>query len=99
MEFSMPASLRDVRVVDDIGLFKVNETFAGVPLIVRGSASPDDELNVNGGSVAIGHPPGSAVAPVLTDPLCEPERSQSRHGLPAICGSDGTLSAAVIECQ
>ena len=36
---------------------------------------------------------------VLTDPLCEPERSQSRHGLQAICGSDGTVSTAVIEGQ
>ena len=35
----------------------------------------------------------------LTDPLCEPERSQSRHGLQAICGSDGTVSTAVIERQ
>ena len=35
--------------VDDIGLFKVNKAFAGVPLIAQGESSiPDDNLNVNG---------------------------------------------------
>jgi acetyl-CoA C-acetyltransferase len=49
--------------VDDIGLFKLYESFAGVLLIAQGSsASPDDKLNINGGSTAIGHPPRSTGA-------------------------------------
>ncbi|MDG1088217.1 MAG: hypothetical protein P8P20_10800, partial [Acidimicrobiales bacterium] len=58
--------------VEEIDLFEVNEAFAGVPLIFqREFGVPDDKLNVNGGSVALGHPLGSTGARMLTDLLCE----------------------------
>ena len=84
--------------VDDIDLFEVNEAFAGVPLMFqREFGIPDDRLNVNGGSVAIGHPLGSTGARMLTDLLCELERSGGRYGLQTICEASGTANTTIIE--
>jgi acetyl-CoA C-acetyltransferase len=84
--------------VDDIDLFEVNEAFAGVPLMVqREFGIPDDNLNVNGGSVAIGHPLGSTGARMLTDLLCELERTGKRYGLQTICEAGGTANTTIIE--
>lgn len=82
----------------DIDLFEVNEAFAGVPLMFQREFSvPDDKLNVNGGSVAIGHPLGSTGARMLTDLLNELERSGRRYGLQTICEAHGTANTTIIE--
>ena len=84
--------------VEEIDLFEVNEAFAGVPLIFqREFGVPDDKLNVNGGSVALGHPLGSTGARMLTDLLCELERSGKRFGLQTVCEATGTANATIIE--
>ncbi|MGH8922812.1 MAG: thiolase family protein, partial [Actinomycetes bacterium] len=84
--------------VADIDLFEVNEAFAGVPLMFQQEFGvPDDRLNVNGGSVAIGHPLGSTGARMLTDLLCELERTGTRRGLQTICEASGTANATIIE--
>lgn len=83
---------------DDIDLFEVNEAFAGVPIMFqREFGVPDDKLNVNGGSVAIGHPLGSTGARMLTDLLCELERSGTRVGLQTICEAGGTANTTIME--
>jgi acetyl-CoA acyltransferase len=69
-----------------------------VPLMVqREFGIPDDKLNVNGGSVAIGHPLGSTGARMLTDLLCELERTGQRYGLQTICEAGGTANTTIIE--
>ena len=84
--------------VEDIDLFEVNEAFACVPLMVQKEIGiPDDKLNVNGGSIAIGHPLGSTGARMLTDLLCELERTGSRYGLQTICEAGGTANTTIIE--
>ena len=84
--------------VTDIDLFEVNEAFAGVPLMFQREFDiPDEKLNVNGGSVAIGHPLGSTGARMLTDLLCELERSGKRLGLQTICEAHGTANTTIIE--
>lgn len=84
--------------VDDIDLFEVNEAFAGVPLMVqREFGIPDDKLNVNGGSIAVGHPLGSTGARMLTDLLYELERSSKSLGLQTICEALGTANTTIIE--
>ncbi|MCT7293958.1 thiolase family protein (plasmid) [Rhodococcus pyridinivorans] len=84
--------------VDDIDRFEVNEAFAGVPLMfAQEFGVPDDKLNVNGGSVAIGHPLGSTGARMLTDLLHELERSRTRLGLQTICEAHGTANTTIIE--
>ena len=57
----------------------------------------DDKLNVNGGSVAIGHPLGSTGARMLTDLLCELERRDKTLGLQTICEANGTADTTIIE--
>ena len=53
--------------ITDIDLVEVNEAFAPVPLIFMDEFGyPEDQLNVNGGSIAIGHPLGSTGARLLT---------------------------------
>ena len=82
----------------DIDLFEVNEAFAGVPLMFqREFGIDDDKLNVNGGSVALGHPLGSTGARMLTDLLCELERTGGRYGLQTICEAHGTANTTIIE--
>jgi acetyl-CoA acyltransferase len=84
--------------IDDIDLFEVNEAFAGVPIMFqREFGVGHDKLNVNGGSVAIGHPLGSTGARMLTDLLCELERSGKTLGLQTICEANGTANATIIE--
>lgn len=84
--------------VEDIDLFEVNEAFAGVPLMFqREFGVADDKLNVNGGSVAVGHPLGSTGARMLTDLLHELERSGKRIGLQTICEAHGTANTTIIE--
>lgn len=84
--------------VADIDLLEVNEAFAGVPLMFQQEFGvPDDKLNVNGGSVAIGHPLGSTGARMLTDLLCELERRGARYGLQTICEASGTANTTIIE--
>jgi acetyl-CoA acyltransferase len=84
--------------IDNIDLFEVNEAFAGVPLIFQQEFGvPDDKLNVNGGSVAIGHPLGSTGARMLTDLLCGLEHSGRTIGLQTICEATGTANTTIIE--
>ena len=84
--------------VDDIDLFEVNEAFAGVPLMFQQEFGiPDDKLNINGGSIAIGHPLGSTGARMLTDLLHELEHSGKNLGLQTICEATGTANTTIIE--
>lgn len=84
--------------LDDIDLFEVNEAFGGVPLMFQQEFGIlDERLNVNGGSVAIGHPLGSTGARMLTDLLCELERRGGRYGLQTICEASGTANTTIIE--
>jgi acetyl-CoA C-acetyltransferase len=77
LDSTAKALKRSGLAVDDIDLFEVNEAFAGVPLMLQKHFGvPDDRLNVNGGSVAIGHPLGSTGARMLTDP---PNGQQVEH--------------------
>jgi acetyl-CoA acyltransferase len=84
--------------IEDIDLFEVNEAFAGVPLMFqREFGVSADKLNVNGGSVALGHPLGSTGARMLTDLLIELERTDTRIGLQTICEATGTANTTIIE--
>ena len=84
--------------INDIDLFEVNEAFGGVPLMFQKEFGiPDDRLNVNGGSMAIGHPLGSTGARMLTDLLYELERRGARYGLQTICEASGTANTTIIE--
>lgn len=84
--------------IADIDLFEVNEAFAGVPLVFQKVFDiPADKLNVNGGSIAIGHPLGSTGARMLTDLIGELERRGARRGLLTVCEASGTANAVIVE--
>ncbi|MHB8190130.1 MAG: thiolase family protein [Ferrimicrobium sp.] len=84
--------------IDAIDRVEVNEAFACVPLIwQREFGVGNDRLNVNGGSIAIGHPLGSTGARMMTDLLCELERCGGRYGLLTICEGGGMANATIIE--
>ena len=84
--------------IADIDRIEVNEAFACVPLMFAKEFDIGMErLNVNGGSVAIGHPLGSTGARLMTDLVYELERSGKRYGLLVICEGGGMANATVVE--
>jgi acetyl-CoA acetyltransferase family protein len=84
--------------LEDIDLFEVNEAFASVVLAWQREIGADlEKTNVNGGSIAIGHPVGSTGARLMTVLLNELERTGGRYGLQAICEGGGTANATIIE--
>jgi acetyl-CoA acetyltransferase family protein len=85
-------------VLDDIDLFEINEAFACIPLMWQRETGADmEKTNVNGGSVAIGHPVGSTGARLMTVLLNELERTGGRYGLQAMCEGGGQANGTIIE--
>ena len=84
--------------VSDIDLFEVNEAFAGVPLMFQQEFGiPDDRLNVNGGSMAIGHPLGASGGRILGHAAHELARRGGGVAVVAICIGVGQGLAVVLE--
>ena len=84
--------------LDDIDLFEINEAFAVVSLAAQDALGiPTERLNVNGGSVAIGHPIGASGARILTTLLYAMQQRDAKRGLAAICIGGGEATAIVVE--
>ncbi len=84
--------------VEDIDLFEVNEAFASVVMrFMREMGVSEDRVNVNGGSIAMGHPLGATGCIILATLLDELERRQSRYGLATLCVGGGMGIATIIE--
>ena len=84
--------------LDDIDLFEINEAFAVVSLAAQDALGiPTEKLNVNGGSVAIGHPIGASGARILTTLLHAMEQRNAKRGLAAICIGGGEATAIIVE--
>jgi len=84
--------------VEDIDLFEVNEAFATVVLRFIGEMGVSaDRVNVNGGSIAMGHPLGATGAMLVGTLLDELERRELRRGLVTLCAADGMGVATIIE--
>ena len=82
----------------DIDRIEVNEAFACVPLLfAKEFGISTDKLNVNGGSIAVGHPLGSTGARLITDLIYELERCGGRYGLLTICEGGGMANATILE--
>jgi acetyl-CoA C-acetyltransferase len=91
--------LRDAGMtIGDIDLFEVNEAFAAVVLRFQQAFDVDPELvNVNGGSIAMGHPLGATGAIIIGTLLDELERSGKSTGLATLCIASGMGAATIIE--
>ncbi len=83
---------------DDIDLWEVNEAFAVVSLAAQQALDiPHEKLNVNGGSVALGHPIGASGARIVTTLLHALKQREARYGLAAICIGGGEATALIVE--
>ncbi|WPC03533.1 acetyl-CoA C-acetyltransferase [Pseudomonas benzenivorans] len=84
--------------VEDIDLFEVNEAFASVVLkFMKDMGVVEDRVNVNGGSIAMGHPLGATGCAILGTLLDELEARQLRYGLATLCVGGGMGIATIIE--
>ena len=84
--------------ISDIDLFEVNEAFAAVVLRFMQAFNVDDsQVNVNGGSIAMGHPLGATGAIIIGTLLDELERSGKGTGLATLCVASGMGAATIIE--
>jgi acetyl-CoA C-acetyltransferase len=84
--------------IGDIDLFEVNEAFAAVVLRFMQAFDVDPGLvNVNGGSIAMGHPLGATGAIIIGTLLDELERSDRTVGLATLCIASGMGAATIIE--
>ncbi|MFA5981218.1 MAG: acetyl-CoA C-acetyltransferase [Pseudomonas sp.] len=84
--------------VEDIDLFEVNEAFASVVLkFIKDMGIDAARVNVNGGSIAMGHPLGATGCAILGTLLDELEVRQQRYGLATLCVGGGMGIATIIE--
>lgn len=84
--------------IEDIDLFEVNEAFASVVLkFIKDMDVDPQKVNVNGGSIALGHPLGATGCIILGTLLDELEARQLRYGLATLCVGGGMGIATIIE--
>lgn len=97
--FAVPRLLeRHGLTVDDIDLWELNEAFASQALYCRNRLGIDDEkCNVNGGSIAIGHPFGMTGARMVGHLMREGHRRGARLGVVTMCIGGGMGAAGLFE--
>lgn len=84
--------------IDDVDLFEVNEAFSGSTVsVMKELGLPADKTNVNGGSVALGHPIGASGCRVLVTLLYEMIRQDRKTGLASLCLGGGEAVAMVVK--
>jgi acetyl-CoA acetyltransferase family protein len=84
--------------VADIDLWELNEAFASQVVYCRDTLGlPPDRLNVNGGSISIGHPFGMTGSRLVGTLANEMQRRQSRYGIVTMCVGGGQGAAALFE--
>jgi len=85
------------RDIDDIGLLEINEAFAAVAVHATRAVGADEAIvNVNGGSVALGHALGSTGARMLVTLVHEMRRRHVEYGAATLCGGGGQGDALIL---
>jgi len=83
---------------DDVDLFEINEAFSGSTVSVMKELGLDHgQVNVNGGSVALGHPIGASGCRVLITLLYEMIQQDKKTGLATLCLGGGEAVALIIK--
>jgi acetyl-CoA acetyltransferase len=87
--------------VSDIDLWELNEAFAVQVIYCRDRLGiPNDRLNVNGGSISLGHPFGMTGSRLVGVIAYEMVRRQARYGVVTMCIGGGQGAAGLFElCQ
>ena len=84
--------------MDDIDLWELNEAFAVQVLYCRDKLGiPNDKLNVNGGSISIGHPFGMTGARCTGHALIEGRRRKAKNVVVTMCIGGGMGAAGLFE--
>jgi acetyl-CoA C-acetyltransferase len=79
-------------------IVEINEAFASVALRLQNELNiPDEKINPNGGSIAMGHPLGATGAMILGTLVDELERTGGRYGLATLCVGGGMGIATIVE--
>ncbi len=82
----------------EIGLYEINEAFAVVSLAVNKLLGLNlNNVNVNGGAVALGHPIGASGARILVTLVHEMKKRNTEFGLASLCIGGGEASALIVK--
>ena len=84
--------------LDDIGIVEINEAFASVPMAWQKEMQyPMDQIIVNGGAIALGHPLGATGARLMTTMIHSMKRDGIRYGLQTMCEGGGQANVTILE--
>lgn len=97
--YAIPKVLKKEGIsISDVELFEINEAFSGTSVAINRVLELDtSKVNVNGGSVAIGHPIGASGGRVLTDLIYEMKRRDLKTGVASLCLGGGEAVALVVK--
>ena len=97
--FAIPKLLKQHGLsMDDIGLWELNEAFAVQVIYCRDQLGiPNELMNVNGGSIAIGHPYGMTGSRMVAHALIEGKRRGAKYVVSTMCIGGGMGAAGLFE--
>lgn len=96
---ALPKALDKAKIkIENVDYFEFNEAFAIVGLAnMKLLGLKDDQVNINGGAVSLGHPLGCSGARIIVTLLNVLKQNNARIGAAAICNGGGGASAMVLE--
>ncbi|MFD2286779.1 acetyl-CoA C-acyltransferase [Pedobacter petrophilus] len=96
---AIPLALQKANIdINDVDFFEINEAFSVVSIANNQKLNlKENQVNVNGGAVSLGHPLGASGARIVVTLLSVLEQNNGKIGVAGICNGGGGASALVIE--